>query len=49
MKAIVRSSIIALMVFAGYAALATPATTSKSGPFPMPKPSTQPCLQANAN
>jgi hypothetical protein len=36
MKAIVRTSIIALMVFAGYATLAspvTPATTSTAGPM----------------
>lgn len=42
MKAIVRTSVIALMVFAGYAALATPpATTSNAGPF-IPCPTSKP-------
>jgi hypothetical protein len=37
MKALLRPTLFALLVFAGYAAVATDLGTSKAGPFPRPQ------------
>lgn len=37
MKALLRSTVLALLVFAGYAAVVTDLGTSKAGPFPRPQ------------
>jgi hypothetical protein len=36
MKALLRSSVVALMLLGGYAAIATNLGTSQAGPFPRP-------------